>query len=41
MTEKNIESKISIPDEKKNSRIKSLLNQPFQKYQKPTLSKEV
>ena len=30
-----------FPDEKKNSRIKSLLIQPFQKYQKPTLSKEV
>ena len=30
-----------FPDEKKNSRIKSLLTQPFQKYQKPTLSKEV
>ena len=30
-----------FPDEKKNSRIKSLLVQPFQKYQKPTLSKEI
>ena len=30
-----------FPDEKKNSRINSLLMQPFQKYQKPTLSKEV
>ena len=30
-----------FPDEKKNSGIKSLLTQPFQKYQKPTLSKEI
>ena len=29
-----------FPDESKNSNIKDLLSQPFQKYQKPTLAKE-
>lgn len=30
-----------FPDEKKNSNIKDLLKQPFQKYEKPTLSADV
>jgi hypothetical protein len=29
-----------FPDEKKNSHIGELLKQPFQKYEKPTLSAE-
>jgi len=29
-----------FPDEKKNSTIKNLLNQPFQKYEKPTISRD-
>jgi hypothetical protein len=30
-----------FPDEKKNSNIKDLLKQPFQKYEKPTFSADV
>jgi hypothetical protein len=30
-----------FPDETKNSNIKELLKQPFQKYEKPTLSAEI
>lgn len=28
-----------FPDERKNSKIGSLLKQPFQKYQRPTITK--